>query len=72
MIQNYLTNTVFRYASKWVVLLIDLGIVAIAFMLSYLIRFNLTLNFEVDKLVFQLPLVLLVAMISFLITGSYK
>ena len=71
MIYNYLTNSAHKYASKWLVLLIDILIVITSFTLSYLIRFNLTLNFEVNHLMFQLPVVALIAMISFLITGSY-
>ncbi|MGW9686024.1 polysaccharide biosynthesis protein [Flagellimonas sp. 2504JD1-5] len=72
MIQSYLTNTIERYASKWLVLAIDLVIVCIAFVLSYFVRFNLTFDFEVENLLIQVPLVALVALFSFLITGSYK
>ena len=72
MIQNYLTKNAQRYASKWLVLTIDLVIVAISFMLSYFIRFNLTFNFDVNKLLVQLPVVMVIALISFLIIGSYK
>ena len=53
-------------------LLIDLITVAIAFVLSYFIRFNFTFNFDVEKLVIQLPLVILISVLAFLITGSYK
>ena len=72
MIQNYLTNKARKYASKWLVLVIDLLSVGIAFVLSYFIRFNLTLNFDVEQLLFQLPVVMSIALISFLVTGSYK
>jgi len=72
MIQNYLTNNISRYASKWLVLFIDLVVISISFVLSYFIRFNLTLNFDVEKLLVQLPIIALIAMISFLISGSYK
>ena len=72
MIQNYLTSTVYRYASKWLVLAIDLITVAIAFMLSYFIRFNLTFEFDVDKLLIQVPLVIVISSLAFLFTGSYK
>lgn len=37
-----------------------------------LIRFNLTLNFEVEKLLMQLPLITVAALVSFIIVGSYK
>lgn len=72
MIQKFVTNNAQRYASKWLVLFIDLVTVGLSFILSYLIRFNLTLNFEVDKLLYQLPLVIGAALVSFLIVGSYK
>src|SRR5690606_24344710 len=72
MIKNYLINNAHRYASKWLVLAIDVCTISISFVLSYLIRFNLTLDFEVGKLFVQLPIVALIALISFLITGSYK
>ena len=72
MIQNYLTNSVSRYASKWLVLAIDLVTVSVAFVFSYLIRFNLTLNFDVEKLFLQLPVIAFISMVAFLITGSYK
>ncbi|MDE3743506.1 polysaccharide biosynthesis protein [Maribacter polysaccharolyticus] len=72
MIQNYLTNNAKRYSSKWLVLAIDLVVVGISFLLSYFIRFNLTFNFEVHSLIVQLPVVIGIAMISFLIIGSYK
>jgi FlaA1/EpsC-like NDP-sugar epimerase len=72
MIQNYLANNASRFASKWLVLLIDLITVGVSFVLSYLIRFNLTLNFDVGKLPLQLVYILFIATIAFLITGSYK
>ena len=72
MIKEYLSNTAQRNASKWLVLAIDIFLVCIAFLLSYFVRFNLTLNFDTDKLLLQLPLVAAIGLISFLITGSYK
>ncbi|MGB5698740.1 MAG: polysaccharide biosynthesis protein, partial [Muriicola sp.] len=61
-----------RFASKWLVLGIDLFTVAVSFILAYFIRFNLNMNFDLSILVLQLPLVVLIALIAFLITGSYK
>ncbi|WP_350288789.1 nucleoside-diphosphate sugar epimerase/dehydratase [uncultured Croceitalea sp.] len=72
MIQSYLTNKVERYASKWLVLIIDVVIVLISFVLSYLIRFNLTFNFDVEKLFVQIPWIALMFLCSFLVIGSYK
>ena len=53
MIKNYLTSNVHRYGSKWLVLAIDMVIITMSFILSYVIRFNLTFNFEIDKLLFS-------------------
>jgi FlaA1/EpsC-like NDP-sugar epimerase len=60
------------YVSKWIVLLIDLFTILFTFVLSYLIRFNFTLDFDHESFKYQLPLILVIAIISFLITGSYK
>lgn len=72
MLQKYLTHNVQRYASKWLVLFIDLITVSFSFILSYLIRFNLTLDFEVEQLFVQIPWVFCAFLISFLAIGSYK
>jgi len=72
MIKNYFENNVARYASKWLVLFIDVVIMSLAFIMAYFIRFDLSLGFEVGQLPFQLPFVAVVATIAFLITGSYK
>ncbi|MDG1572744.1 nucleoside-diphosphate sugar epimerase/dehydratase [Robiginitalea sp. M366] len=72
MIQSYLANSASRYASKWLVLAIDLLTVGVSFVLSYLIRFNLTLDFEVNQLLLQLPVIMGVSMMAFLVTGAHK
>jgi len=58
--------------SKWIVLLIDLYIIINTFFVAYLIRFNFTLNFSKYDFAIQLPFVIFIALISFLIVGSYK
>ena len=72
MIKNYVLNSKHQSASKWLVLFIDAFIILICFVLSYLIRFNLTLDFNVKMLLLQLPIITGIAVIAFLITGSYK
>ncbi|WP_421811695.1 polysaccharide biosynthesis protein [Flagellimonas sp.] len=72
MIKEFFFRTGKRYASKWTVLLIDLGIVSFSFILAYFIRFNLSFNFDVQSLWTQLPIVVLLFLIAFLISGSYK
>ena len=67
-----LPNNINRFASKWIVLSIDILMVGICFILSYCIRFNLTFDFDVNQLLVQLPIVCIITAISFLIIGSYK
>src|SRR5690606_26669329 len=72
MIKEYLFSKCSRYASKWTVLSIDLCIVAISFVLAYCIRFNLSFNFDVQNLWTQLPIVVALFLVAFIITGSHK
>ncbi|WP_340202399.1 polysaccharide biosynthesis protein [Ascidiimonas sp. W6] len=72
MIKKYFGNQAQRYASRWLVLFIDIMIVVVTFFMSYLIRFNFTLNFDIGKFLIQLPVLALTAVVSFLIIGSYK
>lgn len=72
MIKEYLYRKCGRYASKWTVLSIDLLIVAVSLVVAYCIRFNLSFNFEVHNLWVQLPVVVFLFLMAFLITGSYK
>ena len=72
MLQTYLRNNLHKYASKWLVLAIDVLVIAVSFIISYFIRFNLTLDFDTNMLLIQLPVVMLAGMIAFLFVGSYK
>ncbi|WP_159020243.1 polysaccharide biosynthesis protein [Algibacter sp. L3A6] len=72
MIKNYFASYSQKYASKWLVLAIDLTIVMITFCMAYFIRFNFSLDFNVEQFTLQLPFVFTVALISFLIIGSFK
>ena len=72
MIRNFFIKALNKYASKWVVLFIDIFLICFSFIAAYSIRFNLSLNFETNNLIYQLPIVALVSMFCFLIVGSYK
>ena len=72
MLKRILQNTTDKYASRWLVLAIDLVLVVETFILAYLIRFNFSLDFNVKDFFIQQPIVILVALVSFLIVGSYK
>ena len=72
MIKNYLIQVLNRNASKWVVLVIDIILVYISFIFAYFIRFNTTFNFNIDALIYQSPTLLVIALLSFFVVGSYK
>lgn len=72
MIKNYLTKSAERYASKWLVLGIDVTLVMLTFFIAYFIRFNFSLDFNMKQFVIQLPFLVIAATVSFLVTGSYK
>jgi FlaA1/EpsC-like NDP-sugar epimerase len=72
MTQKFLTKSLSKYASKWVVLCVDVLLVCAAFILAYLIRFNISFNFDTTNLIEQLPFVMGASTISFLLVGSYK
>ncbi len=72
MIKNYLVSNANRYASKWLVLAIDVFLILVSFILAYIIRFNLTLDFKSENLFIQLPIVAAIVITAFLFTESYK
>ncbi len=72
MIKNYLVNNSHKHASKWLVLSIDVFITIFNFFLAYVVRFGITLNFDIVNLLYQLPIVAGLATLSFLLIGSYK
>lgn len=72
MVRRLLLNNINKYASKWLVLIIDLFLVFTSFVLAYFIRFDATFEFDKIMVLYQAPWILITALISFLIVGSYK
>jgi FlaA1/EpsC-like NDP-sugar epimerase len=72
MLKKYILKNSHRYASKWLALAIDTLVIAFSFVLSYIIRFNLSFDFDVSKLLVQLPVVMVMAAAAFVVTGSHK
>ncbi|WP_025739878.1 polysaccharide biosynthesis protein [Aquimarina pacifica] len=72
MIKEYLINNSHKHASKWLVLFIDVVITIFNFFLAYVIRFGITLNEESASLFYQIPVMTALAILSFLLIGSYK
>ncbi len=72
MIKNYLLSKLNKYPSQWVILAIDITLVGISFIFAYFIRFDATFDFDITLLMYQVPLVISIALLSFLVVGSYK
>ena len=72
MLRSFFLKTLNKYASKWVVILIDIFLVCLTFVLAYSIKFEATLSFDFKIVLKQIPLIAIIAFISFLIVGSYK
>ncbi len=72
MVRDFFLKILNKYASKWVVLCIDVFLVCLSFIVAYTIRFNVSLDFNMSNFKIQLPIVALISLISFLFVGSYK
>ena len=72
MLRSFFLKTLNKYASRWLVLGIDVLLVCFSFLLAYIIRFNITFNFNIEQLFVQVPIIIIVAFSSFLMVGSYK
>ncbi len=72
MIKDYIINNSHKHASKWLVLAIDVAITIFNFFLAYAIRFGITLDFTRAHLEYQLPVMVVISLVSFLLIGSYK
>ena len=72
MIRSYILNYAQKNISRTLILCIDIFIVVQTFFLAYFIRFNISVNFDIGQLFKQIPFVIIIALVSFLIGGSYK
>lgn len=60
------------YASKWVVLGIDLLLVCVSYLFAHVTRFSVNYRFDSSTFLTEILVVLGVALFSFLLVGSYK
>ena len=60
MLRNLFLKSLNKYASKWVVLSIDILLVSLSFIFAYFIRFNTSFDFDVENLFNQLPVIVIV------------
>ena len=54
MIRKFFLKTLNQYASKWLVLFVDVILVQVSFFIAYFVRFNISLDFDFDILLNQL------------------
>ncbi len=71
-LKQFLKKIILKGAPRWVVLLVDIAVVLVSFVAAYIIRFNFTIDFDVERVLWQLPMIGVLAWLSFLIVGSYK
>ena len=72
MLKKLFLKTFAKYASKWLVLLVDIILLCISFILAYIIRFDYLSNLDFSLLIKQIPIIAIVGIFSFLVVGSYK
>ena len=65
-------NIIIKSSPRWLVLMIDVFLVVTAFIFSYLIRFNFEFKFGEHDLKWQILLIIILSLVSFLFTGSYR
>jgi FlaA1/EpsC-like NDP-sugar epimerase len=72
MFKTLLTKISHKYASKWLVLFLDVIIVLFTLIVSYFIRHNFKFDFNYIIVFKQIPFVALIAALSFMLVGSHK
>lgn len=72
MIRKFILKSLKKHASHWLVLFIDVVLVFLSFILAYTVRFDVSLNFEIQEMLHQLPFVLVVFVVFFWLIGSNR
>ena len=72
MIRQFFLKTLNKYASRWLVLGIDICLVCLSFVFAYFVRFNASFDFDLTHLSSQIPFITTVTFVSFLFVGSHK
>ena len=71
-LKNFFRTKLKFYSSKWIILSIDIFLINISFFFSCLIISEGSLNTYVGVLMYQLSLISIIGLFSFLVVGSYK
>ena len=67
MIKSYLVNSAQKNVSRWLVLFIDTFLVVQTFIAAYFIRFNFSLNFDLTQLFYEIPVIVILAIVSIIL-----
>lgn len=71
MIKNFLLKALRKHASKWIVLTIDLVLIAVCYIFTYFLRY-IDLTDYYSTILDELPFIIALAFFSFFLVGSYK
>lgn len=72
MYKKILVKLFNRYASRWLILLLEVLITIFTFFFAYIIRFNIELDFGIISFLKQIPIIAVLSLVSFLMLGTYK
>lgn len=72
LLKSYVLNRTPKNAPRWLVLLIDLFLVVQTFFIAHVIRFNFSLDFDMYSFFLHVPVLVFMALFSFLLIGSHK
>jgi FlaA1/EpsC-like NDP-sugar epimerase len=72
MLPNLIIRLLKNHASPSLVLAIDLVMVGVAYLLAYLIRFELSFNIDFTDLASQAVFMVVLGLLSYILLGSYK
>lgn len=72
MLKNTLLNLFNKNVSKWIVLFIDVYLICLSFLLSYFIRNDLVVDFNLNFVIRQLITIISLSVICFFLFGSFK
>jgi FlaA1/EpsC-like NDP-sugar epimerase len=67
-----LSHLLHKYASKWLVLIVDVFLLCVAFVITYFIRFDFSFDLALSQLLKQLLFIVVIGVLSFFLVGSYK
>jgi FlaA1/EpsC-like NDP-sugar epimerase len=72
MVKEIILKALSKHASKWLVLFVDVLLICSCFVFTYFVRFTYNVESKTEIILKQLPIIIIIALFSFLLVGSYK